>query len=69
MTPRRAATAFLAVAAVIITAALLAAANYHDDAPEQTWQYDLGIAVVRFGLPVLIAIAIISVISAIRNDR
>jgi hypothetical protein len=29
----------------------------------------LGIAVVRFGLPVLIAVGIIAVIAALRNDR
>ena len=69
MTRTRVATVLLAVVAVIVAAALLAAANYHDDAPEQTWQFDVGIAVVRFGLPALIAVGIIAVISALRNDR
>jgi hypothetical protein len=49
-------------------AALLAAANFHDDAPEQSWQFGLGTAIVRFGLPVLLVGAIIAVIRALRKD-
>jgi TRAP-type C4-dicarboxylate transport system permease large subunit len=69
MTRRRLIPGLLALAAVIVVAALVAAANYHDDAPEQAWQFELGTAVVRFGLPALIAMALIVVISTLRNDR
>jgi hypothetical protein len=69
MRPTRVATALLALTALLLAAALLAAANYQDDAPEQNWQFDLGLTIVRFGLPVLIAAAIVSLISILRSDR
>jgi hypothetical protein len=52
----------------ILAAALFAAASYQDDAPGRNWQLELGLAVVRFGLPLLIAAAIISLISTLRRD-
>jgi O-antigen/teichoic acid export membrane protein len=69
VTRKRLITALLALAVVIVAAALVGAANYHDDAPEQAWQFELGTAVVRFGLPVLIAGSIIFVIWSLHNDR
>jgi hypothetical protein len=54
---------------LVLAAAFLAAVNYHDDAAEHAWQFELGTAVVRFGLPVLIAGAVILVIWSLRNDR
>jgi uncharacterized membrane protein len=68
-TPKRLMTSLLALAAVIAAAALVAAANYRDDAAEQAWQFELGTAMVRFGLPVLIAGAIVLVVWSLRNDR
>jgi hypothetical protein len=61
-------TALLALAALIVAAALVAAANYQDDAADQAWQFEIGTAMVRFGLPVLIAAAILLVIWSLRND-
>jgi uncharacterized membrane protein len=69
MSVKRLMTVLLGFAAVIVVAALVAAANYQDDASDQAWQFELGIAVVRFGLPVLVAGAIVLVISSLRDGR
>jgi hypothetical protein len=65
----RVATILLALAVFIVAALLLAAANYQDDAPRQAWQYSVGMAIFRFGFPVLLAAAIITLIWLRRGDR
>ena len=68
MTPTRVATVLLALAAVVVGALLLAVPHYNDDAAEQPWQFEVGMAIFRHGFPVVLLATIVALIWMRRSD-
>lgn len=54
-----------AVALLLVAAGLFAMAHYNDDARTQGWQFDVGIGVVRYGVWLLLALGVATVLTAL----
>ena len=68
MTQARVIAALLAVATVVVAAAIVAGAEYHDDGPEQSQLFDVAFLVVRVGFFILLGLAIGLVVLWLRRD-